>query len=330
MKNFNFSGSYFKVGVQKGKIYRRCWLKNLNFPINHEHLKKQKAIYEKFYPEYFEELKGIAFVTKSSIEQIENFFLVKDVLDLPQKGCTIFGIKNSNGILIGKNYDWRAAAEKFMCYFLAKIEKKNKYVGITDRDTMPLANFNGKIHTFEAEDAINEHGLYIGLTAAHHPSRGFGLGSIGIIRWVAENCSSTKEALQFLKRVEIANPKNFFIADLSGDMAVFEQAGGKKKIIMPEKDFLVKTNHFLDDELALEEIKQNIGNSVSRFSAVQEVLKKSSGRQTQDSLIKILRNDKVCANDIKTKWKTIWQLALNMRDKKYFLFHGKHKINLRI
>ena len=75
MKNFNFSGSYFKVGVQKGKIYRRCGLKNLNFPINHEHLKKQKAIYEKFYPEYFEELKGIAFVTKSSIEQIENFFL---------------------------------------------------------------------------------------------------------------------------------------------------------------------------------------------------------------------------------------------------------------
>ncbi len=330
MKKFIFSGSYFKVGVQKGKIYRKFGIKNLKFPINLEHLKKQKAVYKKYYPEYFEELKGIALATKNSIEQVENFFLVKDVLDLPQKGCTIFGIKNNNGILIGRNYDWRTAAEKFMCYFSAKIEKKNKYVGITDRDPMALANFNGRFHPFEAEDAINEHGLYIGLTAAHHPSRSFGLSSTGIIRWVAENCSSTKEALQFLKNVEIANPKNFFIADSSGDIVVFEQAGGNKKIIMPEKDFVVKTNHFLDRELASEEIKRNLGNSVSRFSAVQEVLKKSSGKQTQDSLIKILRNSEVCANDIKRKWKTIWQLALNLQDKKYFLYHGKHKINLRI
>ena len=328
MNKFNFSGSYYDIGYQKGLVHKKNGLSDLQLPILFDILKKQKIIYKKFYPNFLEELEGIAESTKSELEQIEYLFLVKLNMKWLEKGCTIFSLVNKNGVLIGRNYDWLPPTENVASYYYVNIEGKHNYVAFSDMDYPLVGKLDKRFLVFSSEDAINEHGLFVGLTFAYHLNRGFGISNTQAIRWIAENCKNTKEAVKFLKKVKISMPKNLFIADSSGNAVVFEHSSAKKKIISPENGCLIKTNHFLNKELSKDPQGSFYPNSMIRYRAVKKQLERKMDTLALSQVINVLNNREVYAN--RANRKTIWQLALNLKDKNYWLYAGGRKIRIDI
>ena len=107
-----------------------------------------------------------------------------------------------------------------------------------------------KHHYYDADDALNDKGLCIGLTVATADPWSYGLIATHIIKLIAESCTTVEDALKVFKRVPLCCPKNFFIADKNGDMAIVEHTSEKYKIIYHKNGILIQTNHFVDPELA--------------------------------------------------------------------------------
>jgi len=185
------------------------------------------------------------FLCNEILFQIKNYGL--------GKSCTIFGIKNKNGLFVGRNYDWFPEAEKFFQAYKFSNPWRKKFIAVTDMGISSGSWINVKNRFYDPDDAINEEGLYIGLTFAYNEKWSYGLTSSHLVRLVAETCSSVEDSIEIFKRVPLCSPKNFFIADENGEMVVVEHNSKKFKIIYPEENILIKTNHYLDPEMEKED-----------------------------------------------------------------------------
>lgn len=334
-----FKGTYFEVGKQKGKIYASNGLMTKDFPSVRERiLEEQIKIYGRIYPEFLEEVDGIVEGGNFDKKTAQNYFLAFHVQKPKQEGCTIFSVNNENGVLVGRNYDWRFFAKDIATIYNVEIPKNRKYVAVTDMWIPPVGKIDPKFLTFNEEDVVNEDGLFMGLTYAYHPDRNVGLCNSQAIKYVAENCSNISDALTFLKKVPLSLPKNFFIADASGDMKVFEHTSKKHSIISPKDNVLIKTNHFIDESLSREEKEIDwtsrpeggyYTDSFARYARVKELLGNSPTLNLND-VIKILTDRQIYANDKKADRKTIWSLSLDLKHSKHLLYQDGRKFVLKI
>ena len=67
--------TYFDIGVQQGKLYKKRGFTTLTTKFNKLHTKRQIEIYEKYYPEMLEEIRGIAVSLKEPRIRVLNYFL---------------------------------------------------------------------------------------------------------------------------------------------------------------------------------------------------------------------------------------------------------------
>ena len=323
MKTKTLSGSYFEIGKQLGRMYKKNGFSDKKLKLPKESIiKKQLTIYKKYYPEYLEELRGIADGGKFDYTKIRDWFITSG-LDDKIKGCTIFGIKNKDGYFIGRNYDWINVCDKHATSFKVKHKQAYSYLAGSDM-WIPL---EGKINPaylfFSVDDGINKKGLFIGLTYAHHKDRNYGLGADTVIKLVLEKCKNVNEALKLFKKLKICYPKNFFLADKKGNMAIFSTTSKKYRIIYPDKDgILIQTNHFIHQDLVKEDTRPKIPmkNSKMRYNKVKFMLKNN---KTSLKLMKnILSNHKgqVCGHH-KT-WKTNWSWIIDYKKSSYYLCSG--------
>lgn len=339
MQRKAFKGTYFEIGKQKGKIYASNGLSTGDFPpVREQVLEEQMRIYERFYPEFLEEVKGVAEGGKIDTETAQSYFLGFHVQKPHQEGCTIFGVNNNNGVLVGRNYDWRFFAKDIATVYNVEIPGKKKYVAMTDMWIPPVGKIDTKFLTFNEEDIINEDGLFMGLTYAYHPDKGVGLCNSQAIKYVAENCLNVSDALSFLRKVPLSLPKNFFIADASGYMEVFEHTSKKHSIIPPKDNVLIKTNHFLDRSLSKEERRIDWASkpeggyytdSFARYNRVKELISSTPNLSLND-VIKILTDRQIYANKKKTDRKTIWSLSLDLKHGKHLLYQDGRRYTLKV
>jgi hypothetical protein len=111
-------------------------------------------------------------------------------------------------------------------------------------------------------------------------------------------------------------------------MVVIEHTSEKFKILEPENDILIKTNHYLHPELRKEDevLKRNPSTTsfLRYFEAFQKLTSKKDSLKFGD-IIKILGDKKssLCQNTPRIK--TIWSLALDMGRKKYKIYWNLHK-----
>ena len=121
-------------------------LKNEVCPI----LEENKTIYEKYYPEILEEIRGIADGQRSSYEDLYTFLISMYCFEF-NNHCTCIAVKNKDNILFARNSDFLVSLEKL--YMNCLYDLDNVYA------------FNGNTTAFiEMEDGINEYGLAVGLT----------------------------------------------------------------------------------------------------------------------------------------------------------------------
>ncbi|MFA5128935.1 MAG: C45 family peptidase [Patescibacteria group bacterium] len=331
-----FSGDFSELGKQQGKIYSKNRMSFKNVKINPKIYENQLRVYKKYYPEILQELEAMAEAGNFDKDKLIYQFICNEILLITNKlnldkACTIFGVNNKNGIFIGRNYDWIPGTEKFFEAYKFNNPKRNSFIAVTDMAYGAEAGTKKENLFYNVDDAINDNGLFIGLTFAYSDDWSYGLNCIHMTKLIAETCSTTEEAIKVFEKVPLCGPKNFFIADKNGNMVVVEHTSKKFKIIYPKEDVLIQTNHYVDTELANEDFVLKKVPYHNTFIRYYETLQKINFKKSKflfSDIITVLGtpNSYTCQNFPGIK--TIWTLALDMKNQKYKLFwdlFGKRK-----
>ena len=239
------------------------------------------------------------------------------------KACTIFGYKTKSNLFVGRNYDWLPKAEKLFQMYKFTNPFKFSFIAVTDGAYGAEAGLNEKNWFYNVDDAINDKGLFIGLTFAFADQWSYGISCIHMTKIIAETCETVKDAIKVFERVPLCCPKNFFIADKNGDMVIVEHTSKKFKVIYPENNILIQTNHYVDSELAKEDkvLKRfPRHNTFKRYDETLSEINLEKDKFDIDTHIKILGRpgSHTCQNFPGIK--TIWTLALDMTNRKYKIY----------
>lgn len=333
MRKESFTGNHLEIGKQKGARYRTLGSAFDKVSIDQLHRKRQIAIYEKFYPGLIDECRGIAIAAQTSFDAVIDTLLVTPLLGRmkmtePRKGCTIFGVQNSQGVFLGRNYDWVPFAQKTWEEYTIKTGTKG-YVAITD---MSIGNDDKHPDLFyDPEDLINSDGFYIGLTFAYDSGWAYGLSPTHIMQLIAETCTTVADAIAIFDTVPVCGPKNFFIADGNGDIAAVEHTAKRHKVLRPENGILIHTNHFLDIDLSYEDDvlkeKPTHDTYIRYYEALQQINRDKecidiawTQRLLKDRHFHIMEHGR--------DMRTIWTLSMDMKKRKYVLRSGEESREL--
>jgi isopenicillin-N N-acyltransferase-like protein len=334
MKTKIFKGNFFEIGEQQGRLYKANGMKLLdNIQVDSTLYQNQLRIYEKHYPEFLEELSGIAEAGNYDKNKLiysaitSEISLYRNTVGL-LKQCTIFGYKDDKSLYIGRNYDWFPASNGIFDIYKVINPERNSFIAVTDLGIMSPETATSEYYKYIAADTINDKGLFIGLTFAYAAQWAYGISNPFMAKLIAETCETVEEALNVFEKVPLCCPKNFLIADKNGNMAVVEHIAKKFKVLYPKDNILIQTNHYVDAELAEEDIglKQNPTNtneSVIRYNETLRKVNLEKGKFNLSSIIKILGRPRVYQDNPNAK--TIWTLALDMSNKKYKIYWNVSK-----
>lgn len=319
MYHGRFKGTHYNAGYKWGELL----YKNNNI-ISNKHTfiiteerknfsKQCLPIYEKYYPEILEEIKGIAEGQKSSYEDLCTFLLSMYCFEFDNH-CTCLAMKNENNIIFGRNSDFLVSIENLYMNCLYKLE--NSYA------------FNGNTTAFvEIEDGINEYGLAVGLTFIYPTITKAGFNSGMLVRYLLEKCKTTNEAIEKLKTLPIASQQTLTIADSIGNIVIAECNAENIEIIKPNKDgnFVTTANEFTSNSMKKYN-NYNVDNwkAEERYFASYNTLKENSNNFSIELTKDILSGKYgfMCQYDRKTNADTVWSVIYDIKNKKIYRVEG--------
>ena len=168
--------------------------------------KKCIPVYQKYYPEILDEIRGIANGQGTSYEDMYTFLLSMYCFEFNNK-CTCLAISDDKNIIFGRNSDFLVKLEKLYMNCLYRLD--NVY------------SFNGNTTAFvEMEDGVNKYGLAVGLTFVYPKDIQVGIDSGMLVRYLLEKCKTTSEAVKLVKTISIASNQTLTIADAEGEIVV--------------------------------------------------------------------------------------------------------------
>lgn len=357
-----FTGTRTEFGQFYGERLRK-FHHDFYRTVNEDTLRRQQRIYERFYPELVTERLAAAEVLGLPAE----FLLYEDLASFvdagrkrlhnakPTEGCTIFALNDNGHCFVGRNYDWNPQARDFFEQY--DLDLKGAYRYFTFSDESVWGRHTGKkTRKIYAEDALNEYGLYIGLTYAHLGAIGYGLSPSHLIRYIAEHCRTTRQALNAFAKIPCAVPKNFVIADAKGDIAAVEHAAKSYEVVRPgmagtreiwlgktaeqrarqrtkgktaselanhqmlaDCRLMVHTNHYLSPRLRAQDLicaHNPTANSFLRYEETKHLVEMQLPGFQFTDIWRIMRESHYVYSD-----ETIWSLALDLTDGRYNVYY---------
>jgi predicted choloylglycine hydrolase len=318
MKIEYYHGTYYNIGRQIGKYYKKHNYKITQTRIKESLLKQQLNIYKKYYPEILDEIQGIADEINMNLKTLQYVYLCT-LLDY-FKGCSIF----SYGNLIGRNYDWNLKTRDMCSLWYAKVKNKNPFFAISDG--VSSEREYGKFQELlNCCDIINNKYLFIGLTAVIGRMSCYGLTYFHFMRKLSETCTTIEDVLSMIKKIPLSGAKTFFVGDKSGKSVVIEHNGKfQYKVLYQTNNLLIQTNHFVDKELftKYDHIKKHptwYKNSLDRYNKIKDLVEKNKPTNLKE-IKKILDTPPVLD---KTKEGTLWQLVMDLKRKLIYFTFGK-------
>lgn len=328
-----FVGTYTEFGEYLAdKLQERNHHFDTN--LNRRTLNKQLKIYQKFWPELITESKAVARHLNMPEDEIlydeiaatidQQKYHVQNSREIVPEACTVFAIYENGKTFVGRNYDWDPSARDYFQSYDLKIGKTYRYFAFSDEGTYPR-HYGRRTWKLYIEDAINEHGLYIGLTASKLREKywHYGFSSYHMIRYIAEHCKTTQEALAIFRKIPVAVPKNFLIADRLGNIVVIEHAAKNYKILRPKSfaqaKYIIHTNHCLDPEYAKIDPVLKISpqtDTFLRYTEADYMIRKELPNYDFTDLWRVLRQSHYIYNE-----KTIWSLALELSEPRLTYYH---------
>lgn len=311
MYHSRFKKSHYEAGYHYGQLLLKHQKKindNHTFIITEERkafAKQCIPIYQKYYPEICEEIKGLSDGQNIPYVDMYTFLFSMYCFEFNNK-CTCFAFQSKDSIVFGRNSDFLVELEKLYMNCIYQLDGVYAFTGNTTA-------------FIEMEDGVNEHGLAIGLTFVYPQIIKPGLNAGMVVRYLLEKCKSTKEVLFELKRLPIASNQTLTIIDKKGDMAVVE-CNCEYVIVIKQKEnenFVVSTNHFHSKEMK-EYRKENIDDWKSdiRYSVAYQTLKTYNHCLSIDIARDILKGKYgfMCQYDRKTGADTVWSVIYDVKN----------------
>lgn len=295
-------GTHYQMGLHYGEILHKSGktLEDvLNLPPEQIAFAEECfPIYEKYMPDVVDEMKGLADGLCQSREKIYAWLMSLYCFE-SQHGCSVFAVNSNDGVLFGRNMDMFPEYKKTSESVLYMPEGKNIFVGHST--SMVLM-----------EDGMNDKGLSVALTFLLSKNIKPGINGGFIVRHLLEECNTAKEALDVLETLPVSSTNNIIIADKTGEMAVCECCCRNKKI-RKSKDFVIATNHFIDDDM----VKYNADESNwyktnDRYNCIEKCL--TDSKVSFDSAKEILSGKYgfVCQYEKSLHFDTIWSCVYNL------------------
>ena len=320
MNHLRFKGNHYEIGYRWGSLlagYGNYILDQVPFPITEERIafgRQCRPVYEKFFPEILEEIRGLSEGQKSSSEKLQAVLF--SMYAMPPAGhCSCFSVSSKEQLFLGRNSD-----------FLTEIEEFNKNV-IYDF-TSDSYGFNGNTTAFlEIEDGINERGLAVGMTSVFPKHIQPGMNSGMLLRFFLEKCSTVDEVIKWLHRIPIASAQTFTVADQMGDISVIECCADSIHIRKPEEGqpYVCAVNRFHSPELE----KWNTGEmddwlSSQRYETMEKTLSREAPQMDISAAKELLSGEKgfLCQYDRDTGKDTVWSVIYDLKHHKIYRAEG--------
>ncbi len=319
MYHVRFQKNHYEAGYrwggrlyQNGKIIRE----SPTFVLTRERrdfTEKSLPLYQKYYPEILEEIRGLADGQRSSYEDFCSFLLSMYCFEFRNR-CTCFAFQDKEHILFGRNSDFLTELEKLYMNCLYRLD--DAYA------------FNGNTTAFiEMEDGINEYGLAAGLTFIYPKEINPGLNAGMLVRFLLEKCRTTKEVIRRLGELPIASQQTLTVIDSTGDMAVIECNCHCVKVIGPadKEPFVAAANLFVSQEMKKYN-QAGIDNwrAEERYDAACHALKGNREHFSLNLAKDILAGKYgfMCQYDRKTGADTVWSVIYDCKGGKIYRAEG--------
>ncbi len=148
--------------------------------------------------------------------------------------------------MIIKNFDY---PEFFQPYYATRLCRPLDSASTLDVTVASLAG---------SHDGINEHGLCI----SYNYGYGTDMPKVNVpisllVLEALENCSSTGEAVEFMRARKRSGGAILLVADASGEMATLELSSNFSGVRRPGDGILINTNHYKCREMAAYDIPRN-------------------------------------------------------------------------
>ena len=313
MIEITVKGSHYEIGLELGKILRKVgYDPPPMLPERMDLITACQELVQKYTPSLWEELEGVAKGGNFEDTSVLQHELV--LRPYPRAGCTIFAISpeytSSGKTLYARNYYWDTSFQQYFTFLRTFPNNALSSLSCTD---LTVGRYGG----------INEAGLAIGLTAIP----GYPHDKPGVIlhiatRWVLDNCSTTKEAVSFMKRIPHFRGNNYLIADQQGDIALVEGSPERVTVTSATDGLAFAANRFQSPEmLALEDEKWADQTSTQRQQIIKDwfaTKKDGFDEITAQGMLSGLftTGEGVCCRFPKgdSEWGTIWSWTTLLGD----------------
>lgn len=316
MYHSRWKGCHYEAGLRYGNmLYKNGVNPMSSISISNERKEftvKCIPIYEKFYPEIVEEIKGMADGLKINYIDVASFLFTMYCFTFDNK-CSCLAISNEEKIFFARNSDFIVSIEKLCDSAYYKLNNAYSFIGNTTAWT-------------EMEDGINEHGLAVGLTFIYPIKIKPGLNAGMLVRYILEKCKTTDEAILALKKLPIASPQTITLADKLGNIAVVECNCDKVIVLAPQqgKDYVFTTNHFVSEEM--QEYQFNGVDDIYSHERYETLVNAFSSTQERsiDFIKNILSGNMgfMCQYDRKKGIDTVWSSIYDLTDDTIFRVEG--------
>ena len=241
MYHSRFKGQHFEAGHKYGSKMKKYGI-SLDLDRKLDEARREYGletiyIYQDYYPEIIEEIKGFAHGLGEDFMDVFAFLSSMYVYSY-ENHCSILALVNEEEIILGRNSDFDPSIEKLSdsCYY--NLTSAYSFIGNTTA-------------MIEMEDGVNEHGLACGMTFVYPTVRDYGFNAGFIVRYILEKCRSVDEGIDFIKRIPIASSQNIILLDKTGEMAVVES--NPRKVIVTRnskgESGLYRSNHFIEEDM---------------------------------------------------------------------------------
>ncbi|WP_163582057.1 C45 family autoproteolytic acyltransferase/hydolase [Gracilibacillus saliphilus] len=262
-----YRGDYRSFGFQQGEWLKQSPLhpiytnpdmaKKLRFSVDRE-----EAIQwiNTLFPQFLEELKGLAESLKLSLDQAIMHFSGYQQ-EWVRSGCSIL----TGDHFLVRNYDYhpKTYEGRFVLY-----QPKQGFATIG-----PSQRIVGRA------DGMNEKGLMTGYNFVNRRGSGDGFIPTIITRMILEQCQNNEEAIALLKDVPHRVAFNYVLADRFGNRHVVEATSQAVRV----KEDIVSTNHF---DLLPEANRYHLADSQRRLA----ILRKQKESLSKAEAYQVLNN----------------------------------------
>ena len=315
MYHARFSGTHREAGLHWGSMlagHGKFIAAQPTFAVSEE--RKQFArqclpVYEKFFPEILEEIRGIADGQRGSFDDFAAFLLSMYAYGFGH--CTCIAYADENTSFLGRNCDFLTSLEKLYMNCLYRLD--GGYA------------FNGNTTAFvQMEDGMNERGLAAGLTFVYPKVRAAGLNAGMLVRLLLEKCATAEDALAMLEKVPCASQHTVTVADGGGNIFVAECSPRKMYVMRPQAGSraVAAANNFFSTEMRALANPPWLDdwNAAGRYAAANEKMRAEP--LTPADAAKILADGRLCGYDRRTGADTVWAAVYDTKSGRIYRAEG--------